>query len=127
MTLVFDRAVRTKPVVSMIMVLILGLLILKNLLPFDGLVANCDAFGHIHFFQSAPFKTASSYESPSSTSAPSDEDCHGGKTGFGLSVLPAPVIVEAAIVPAPVFEIVPELENRFPSPDLAPPRKPPRA
>lgn len=109
------------------LVFVLGLLILKNLLPFEGAASNCEEFGHIHFFQNAPVGAVSSFELPPKQATPSDEDCHGGKTGFGISVIPAPVMVEAAVVPAPVFEIVPELENRFPSPDLAPPRKPPRA
>lgn len=119
---------QTKRLVTDALLFVLSSLLLKAFLPPLGF-NDCKEFAHIHRFElSKIFTKASSVAVLSSHGGDKndDENCHGSQSIFNASVEPVRIFVWTNPIPKIVFKFVLRTENRFESPDLDPPRQPPR-
>lgn len=97
---------RLRPI-ALLLLMVFAFLALKNLLP-NSLTAaeSCFEFAHIHHN--------------------SQQECHAGQALFAISTLPESVFEFVNILPALCFQAVLSIDPHFISPDLNPPRRPPR-
>lgn len=100
---------------------------LKALLPSTGL-NDCNEFAHIHRFSISKLSMNASGIPVLSSSGEShdDDDCHAAQSLFNASLVPVQIFVWENPIPKVNFKCISKLENRFKSPDLDTPRRPPR-
>jgi hypothetical protein len=112
--------------VSITLLLVLSLMVLKNLLPSVGSAAeDCRQFGHIHWMKL--IKQTHEIGKTWKESGERDQDCQSAQSLFAYSALPAKVFeFTNALLLAP-RKYLSNVAQPLASPDLDPPRRPPRA
>ena len=110
--------------ISSLLLIVLGVLILKNLAPnlMGSQTHNCDEFAHMHI---GFYHHSSDDVSIESEHDHEEESCHEGKSVFAYSIFPIIIQIPKPIY-AVVFKSVFDLKNNFKSPYLEPRRKPPK-
>jgi hypothetical protein len=118
---------KSRRAISILLLIIFGVLSLKNLLPHltEASHGNCDEFGHIHIVHLKHSQTKT-IRSQSDHTDDNDENCHSGKSVYSYSLFPTTRYEMIAISHAIVFDVVSTLENHFSSPEIKPLRKPPK-
>ena len=120
---------RKKSLISYVLLVIFGMLILKNLLPLtsENNGQNCEEFAHIHLYQTAQKFEVYQLQTPKPLGKESNSDCHSGKSIFGYSLFPVGTPEITAIEFPSVSRIFSSIENNYKNPFIEPHRKPPRS
>jgi hypothetical protein len=115
--------------ISLILIMLLGLTVLKNLLPgmLDTQAHDCNEFGHIHISFLQKISHRSELTTQQKSAASTDQTCHAGQSIFSYSLLPVMIYEIKNGFSRIEFKTVLIQENYFDSPFLDVPRQPPKA
>ncbi len=112
--------------IAILMLIILGVISLKVLLPNIGIYVDCNEFAHIHFHAFQKNELDKSNLQTNSAPTESDDGCHEGKSVLSYSLFPAAVFNLELPNHDIIFNLVFILDSHFKSPHLEPHRKPPK-
>ncbi len=124
----YQSMYKAKRLVTFALLFVLSTLLLKALLPATG-HNNCNEFAHVHWYKFNKISN-SALDTIATNSYHTDgddyENCHAAQFIFNTILKPVRIFLWTNTIPKITFEFLARLESHFKSPDLDPPRRPPR-